>query len=307
MRGSASALWGGRWYREIPLHRWKLLLPLALAAAIDGAAAQGAPSPDWTLGLTGGWSAPRDTGSDDTLLSLTVWLERQIGQAFVGGSITIFEGDDAVPETVSDVDRSSVSGSIWVAAPVGPAEVDLTVIYGRERFDGVFTSDGPFGSMLDLEADTDIWSVAGGVSTVFRSGDVRFIPRASLRYDSSQTDAGAIAGIGPIAQFDENQDGLTGSLGLRTSWAVRDRLSLSLNATGLAAENGAASAFAFSGRNGPGRPTVRQDETAAQWAELSGGVSIFPTERSSLSISGGTTLGRDIDEVFVSVGISRSF
>ena len=55
------------------------------------------------------------------------------------------------------------------------------------------------------------------------------------------------------------------------------------------------------------RSCSRQDAEESRWAELSLGASLYATDAVTLSLSGGTTAGRDTEEVFASSSLSVSF
>ena len=270
------------------------------------------PEPLWTLSTSGSWS--EISSADRDAVSVSVSISRQIGDASIGASVGTSNGSDALFDETEITDRSSVFGSIWTSFPVGAAYVDLSLSLGQDDYDGDLVIeesrfDALNGSGVSLISEVDTVSVAAAVSRIYYSGDWDLIPNASLGWSKSEsttTAASLTEVIAPISLAEE-QSGMTASAGLGIGYVVNDRLYLYTDLVGLYAENGASTGTRSSSRNGDLRSSARQDADEALWAEVSLGASLYATDRLTLSFSGGTTTGRDSEEVFATSSLSVSF
>ena len=268
--------------------------------------------PLWTLSTSGSWS--EISSSDRDAVSASVSLSRQFGNASVGASIGTSNGSDALFDETEITDRSSVFGSVWTSFPIGAAYVDLSISLGQDDYDGdVFIEESRFDELNDsgvsLVSEVDTISVAAAVSRIYFAGDWDLIPNASLGWsesDSTTTAASLTDALSPIS-LTEKQSGMTAAVGLGIGYVANDRLYLYSDLVGLYAENGASTGTISASRNGDLRSSARQDADEALWTEATLGVSLYATDRLTLSLSGGTTAGRDTEEVFASSSLSVSF
>lgn len=286
-------------------------LTLASCLVATGAGAE-TDGPAWTLSASGSWS--EIDSSDRDAVSGTLSLSRLVGEGSIGASVTTSNGSDVLFETAEVTDRSSVYGSAWVSFPVGAAFVDLTVSYGQEDYDGqVVLEDSRFetlnGSTADLVSEVDSLAVSAAVSRTFVSGDWDIIPNASLGWSQSEASTTATAldeALNPTALAEE-QNGLTGTLGLGGGYVASERFYLFADIVGLYAENGASTGIVSTTRVNGARVSSRQDTDEAAWAEVSIGASLFATDTVTLTVLGGTTSGRDQEEVFAATTLSLAF
>ncbi|MEO0956745.1 MAG: hypothetical protein AAFU81_12940 [Pseudomonadota bacterium] len=268
--------------------------------------------PLWTLSTSGSWS--EISSSDRDAVSVSISLSQQIGEGSLGASIGTSNGSDALFENTEITDRSSVFGSVWAAIPVGAAYVDLSVSVGQDEYDGeLVIEDTRFdylnGAGVTLVSEVDTFAIAAAVSRVYYSGDWDLVPNASLGWsqsDSTSTAASLVDDIAPIA-VGEEQSGMTASAGLGIGYIANDWLYLYSDLVGLYAENGASTGSISASRNDGLRSSSRQGAEESLWAEVRLGASLYATDAVTLSLSGGTTAGRDTEEVFASSSLSVSF
>lgn len=286
-------------------------IALAVCVSLMSANAQ-TGTQDWTLSTSGSWS--EIDRSDRDAVSLSVSLSRDIGDKTIGGSIGTSNGSDALFDQAEITDRSSVFGSIWFAFPVNEAYVDLSASYGQDDYDGqLIIEESRFGLLegagVNLSSDVDSFAIAAAISRTFISGDWDFIPNASLGWSQSEsttTTAALDESLAPIA-VSEEQSGLTGSAGMGVGYVATDTVYVFADIVGLYTENGASTGITSMSRNGGLRASSRQDLDEAAWAELSLGASLNATQSVSVSLVGGTTAGRDEEEIFATTSISVGF
>lgn len=286
---------------------------IALAVCLSFASANAqTDTPDWTLSTSGSWS--EIDSSDRDAVSLSVSLSRQIGDNTMGGSIGTSNGSDALFDQVEVTDRSSVFGSVWFAFPVGEAYVDLSASFGRDDYNGqVIIEESRFGllegSGVNLSSEVDSFAVSAAISRTFVSSDWDIIPNASLGWSQSESTIATTAvdeSLAPTA-VSEEQAGLTGSAGMGVGYVATDAVYMFADILGLYTENGASTGITSASRNGGLRASSRQELDEAAWAELSLGASIYATETVTVSFVGGTTTGRDEEEIFATTSISVGF
>lgn len=288
---------------------------LSLTIAVSSLACQAkaaADDPVWTLSASGSWSELER--SDRDTVSTSFSLSRRVGEASVGASLGTSNGSDALFVATEITDRSSVFGALFVTFPVGPSDASLTVSYGQEDYDGaVIVSGARFdvvnGSAVDLTSKVDSFAVNAAVSRLFTAGNWDIIPNAGLGWSRSDATTTATVNDAPVVPRSviEEQSGLTATIGLGGGYVISERLYLFSDIVGLYAENGAASGIAATSRMGDFRATSRQDTDEAIWAEISFGASLNATDTVTLGLVGGTTSGRDDEEVFATTTLSIGF
>lgn len=268
--------------------------------------------PKWTVSASGSWSELET--SDRDAVSASVSLTRTVGNGSIGGALATSNGSDALFDQAEVTDRNSIFASAWIVVPVGEANLDLSVSYGQEDFDGrlVLGSDrfdGLSDTEIDLASEVDSFVASAAVSRVFISGNWDIIPRASLGWSQSEatTTAAAIDGVGGLGLVSEEQSGTNATLGLGLGYVASDQLYLFSDLTGFYSENGASVSVGRASRSGGLRAANRQSPEEATWAEVSLGASIYASETLTLSLVGGTTAGRDSEEVFATTTLSVGF
>lgn len=269
-------------------------------------------APKWTMSASGSLSELET--SDRDAVSASVSLSRTVGNGSIGGALATSNGSDALFDQAEVTDRSSIFASAWIVVPVGPANLDLSVSYGQEDFDGRLVLDSNrfevlSGAEIDLASEVDSFTTSAAISRVFISGDWDIIPRASLGWSQSEatTTAAAIDGVSGLGVVSEEQSGTNAALGLGLGYVASDQLYLFSDLTGFYAENGASVSVGPASRFGGLRASNRQSPEEATWAEVSFGASIYASDKLTLSLVGGTTAGRDSEEVFATTTLSLGF
>lgn len=288
-----------------------LCLTATLCAVVPQALAQ-ASDPVWNVAVSGSWS--QVDSSDRDTSSASVALSRTLGQGNIGIALATSEGSDFLFNQAEVTDRSSLFASAWFVVPVGSADLDLGFTYGQEDFEGrIVPEDDRFESLSDAEAElaseVDSFAVYGALSWVFIAGNWDIIPSASIGWSQSEatTTAQLPDELSDIGRLEEEQSGGNASIGLGLGYVVNDQLYLFSDVAGLYAENGASISSRRSSRSGGLRANARQEPDEASWAELSIGASFYATDTLTLSVSGGSTFGRDEEEVFAGTSLSVGF
>lgn len=288
---------------------------IVLTASLAVLVSPAHPNPDetlWTLSASGSWSDVGDVDEDATSASLS--LSRRLGEGSVGVSLAGAGGSDSPFDAFQATDQSSVFSSVWVYWPVDLVDLSLGVTFGKETFEGrAEIQDTRFGALngatADLESDIDSLSFDGSVSRAFVVGEWDIIPSASLGWSLSetQTKASTLGNAADSINVENEETGWTGTLGLGVGYIVTEQAYMFADFVGLYAENGAASGTISASRLGGLRSTSRQDAGAVSWADISAGASFSLSDTLTLSISGGTTAGRDEEEVFATTSLSIGF
>lgn len=288
-----------------------IVLTASLAVLVSPAYA----NPDetlWTLSASGSWSEVSDFDQDATSASLS--LSRRLGEGSVGVSLAGAGGSDRPVDAFEATDQSSVFGSAWIYWPVGLVDLSAGITLGRETFDGrAEVQDSRFGVLdgvtADLDSDVDSLSLDASVSRTLVVGQWDFIPSASLGWSQSETQsrASTIGNGADSIDVENKETGWTGTLGMGAGYIVGERTYLFADLVGIYAENGASSGTTTASRRGGLRATSRQEADAVSWADVSAGVSFDLTDAVALSVSAGTTAGRDEEEIFATTSLSLGF
>ncbi len=270
-----------------------------------GAFAQ-ASDPVWTFSTSGSW-AQTDTSDRDNVTG-SISLSRLVGEGRVGLDLATSDGSDALFDQAEIVDRSSLFASAWLMFPAGPVDLDLGFTLGREDFEGRVPLERA-DAEVNLNSEVDIYAVSAAISKVLVQGYWDIIPNASLGWSQSEAASTAeiVEALADLAVLSETQEGATASLGLGLGYVAHDQLYLFSDLSGYYAENGASVSVGQASRTGGLRASSRQTPDEANWAEVSLGASVYATDTLTLSLSGGSTLGRDEEEVFASTSLSVSF
>ncbi|MEL6828790.1 MAG: hypothetical protein AAFO63_01505 [Pseudomonadota bacterium] len=269
-------------------------------------------APVWSLSASGSWSEVADADQDAT--SASVSLSRQVGDGSIGVSLAGSGGSGSPFDTFETTDQSNAFGSVWVYWPVGLVDLSVGVTLGQETFDGRAeiqdTRFGAFdGATAELESDVDSLSFDASVSRTFFRGQWDIIPSASLGWSQSetQTKASTIGNVADSISVENEETGWTATLGIGVGYLLGERTYLFSDLVGVYAENGASSGIATPSRLGGLRTTSRQEAASVNWADISGGASFDLTDAVTLSVSGGTTVGRDEEEIFATTSLSLGF
>ncbi|MEM7767795.1 MAG: hypothetical protein AAF253_09945 [Pseudomonadota bacterium] len=237
-----------------------------------------------------------------------------VGEGSVGVSLATSNGSDALFNGTEITDRSSLFASAWVYVPVGVAGLDLSVSYGQEDFDGRLELesdrfDGLDAAEIDLTSEVDSLSAAATLSRVFIVEDWDIIPSATLGWSQSEATSTAetTGDFARPAVLREEQSGVNAAIGLGLGYVAHDQLYLFSDVSALYAENGASTGVSQASRLGGLRASQRQAAEEVTSAEVSLGASFYATDTVTLSLSGGTTAGRDDEEVFATTSLSISF
>ena len=286
---------------------------LAFAIGLSGLAANAETGePKWTLSTSGSWS--EINSSDRDAVSISASLARQIGPLNIGASVATSNGSDALFDQSEVTDRSSIFGSVWIAFPIGASNLDLSVTYGEDDYDGVLDSAGSRfpslqSSTATITSEVDNFSVAAALSRTFISGDWDIIPNTSMSWSGSKSTTIVTVSdetLQPLA-LNEEQKGLTGTVGLGIGYVAHDQIYIFADGVGLYTENGASNGSSSVSRFSGLRANARQDAGESIWTEVSVGASLSATDTITLSFTGGTTAGREDDEVFASTSLSVAF
>lgn len=258
-----------------------------------------AAEPAWRLSLSG---AAIDAEAE-TILSGTLGLERQIGAARLGASLTTTEGDEPAPESLGVADRSSLRGAVWWGAPLGPYDVTLTAALGRQTLEGA--AGRSRAQPFTLDGEVDAWSLGAGLARSFGNGPI-LTPSLIVSYDRSETDLKAALGATPLLSSQSKADGVTAALGLDAAQPLGAGATVSIGAALIAASDAAAQTFTVSGRGGVD-PVSQQEEGAAAWGDVYLGLDQDLTQALTLRATLGSTVGRESDEAFFEAGLTLRF
>ena len=290
----------------------KVAILMAASCIVSSEAAAETSDPLWTVSASASWS--EIDAADRDALSGSLSLSRFVGKGSVGVALATSNGSDALFEQSEITERTSFFASAWIVFPVGAADMDLSVSYGQEDFDGRLALDSlRFENLdnaeVDLASEVDSFAIAAAVSRTYIAGDWDFIPRASLGWSRSEATSTAAAIDGPVrpAVLNEEQSGATATAGLGIGYVAHDRIYLFSDVSGLFAENGAATSVGQASRVGGLRASTRQDPDEAIWSEVSLGATFFATDTVTLGLAGGGTAGRDQEEVFATTTLSVGF
>jgi hypothetical protein len=250
-----------------PLH-WALVMLAPTAAAAEES------STFLTVGVGGVVS--NDDGSPDSR-SLNLSIEREIGEASLGlnGGVVrrdaaLFSGDRAFPES----DGFSVGG--FAARKFGSIDADVFGSYGEDAFDPVAVGSprAPLGSTVFSKST---YLTLGGSLSKQLTSEPSLRPYASLIWSQREATAELVPGgpIAPVIDATFEETGVTGSWGLQFAADVAPRLSLRIDAAGVAASNPDA-VFSVASGNGRSRSGAQLFDLDGDslWAEVGGGASI---------------------------------
>lgn len=289
-------------------------MSLAFLVAAVASIGAGEPEPQssvWTLGLTGSYARTEDLDLDSG--SIGASIEYGAPDWFVGGSIASTDGASQGEDFESPSDGRGATGSAWAGWFMDNWTFDVTASLSRQDLDGetIAGPDAPpslRGRTVLVDGQTTSSSVSLGVAHAFQFDGVSVTPHARAGWDRVETETTAsLAGSpGGGLAVDSEASGTSASAGLTVSVAPAQWISLFADASAVYASNEAASAFTLGGRTSQSRPVSGSDEGAG-WAELSAGVTLFAPAGFAVTLSGGGTAGRDAEDVFASVGVSKSF
>jgi len=287
-----------------------LIAVASVGAAVETADLEGSPG-SWTVGITGNYARTENLDADSG--SVGGFVEYGAPGWFAGGSIAATDGASLAESYDSPSDGRGVTGSAWIGWSVDAWTIDVTASLGRQDLDGetVAGPDAPDllqGRSVLIEGETVSSSISLGVARDFNLDTVFLTPHARAGWDRVTTDTTArLTGtMGGGLAVDSEASGATASAGLTVTVWPTTWVSLFADASGVYASSEAASAFTLGGRTSQMRPTSGSDDGAG-WAELSAGASFYAPGGVTFAVSGEGTAGRDAEDVFASVSLSKAF
>lgn len=289
------------------------LVAASLASTATAQTAQGAELP-WLI--SGNVSVARTGDSGEPVLRAgALAVERSLGLGRIGFSIGASEGDASPPPQIAltTLSASTFQASAWFSSAVGDYDWTFVGGYGRQTFEGVATVSSaiappsPQGLAAAIDSEVTSGSIAVVVSRMF--GETwKLTPSIGVSYDTTEGRQNArLANLSSAGgTVLSSAEAITGSFGLYVSGPLNDRLTLTGGGVFYATDNGAAQSFRFGRENGA-RPIAAQSGDAAQWGELSVGLSWLLSETTDLSLGAGSTIGRDTETAFASLGAGLRF
>lgn len=288
-----------------------LALLIAAVASVGTAEPEADASPSWTVGLTGSYARTEDLDTDTN--SGGVFVELGAPGWFAGGSVAVTDGASLAEDYDSPSDGRGLTGSAWAGWVVDSWTLDLSLSISRQDLDGeaVAGQDAPpslRGRTVLIDGETLSSSLSAGVAHAFQLEAVTLTPHARAAWDRVTTDTTAsLAGSpGGGLAIDSEASGATVSAGVTAAVSPASWLGLHADVSGVYASNEGASAFTLGGRTSQARPTGGSGEGAG-WAEISAGATFYAPAGITLAVSGGGTAGRDAEDVFASVSVSKTF
>lgn len=285
----------------------------AMGAAGDAGADAVADAPAWTVSLTGGYSSLTDTDPKLDSTSGGVGLSWTSGRVTVGGSVSALNGSSLPPEFATAEDGKGATVSGFVGWGVGDFDLDLSASYARQTQDGVgrISDDGPAalrGRDVNVDGETNSSSVSFGVGRTFAFETTWLTPHARVSWErvDGETSATLVSGTGSGLQSTTDASGGSLALGVEAGADLASWLSVFADVTGVASSNEAANVFGLGGR--VSRPVSSEDaDEGASWAALSAGFTIYAPADISIGLVAGASAGREDDDAFASMTLSKSF
>jgi hypothetical protein len=262
----------------------------------------------WSVTATVSGAQPEE--GDGVLGSGQLSIERRYGDYLLGASLAGSSGEALAPELDVTTDQSGLFGSIWWGGALGDYDVLLSLGYGEQKLEGETTASQPpalSGLVIGVDGETQSSSIALSLARSFGE-DVVVTPRIRVSYDRTETQLTATAAdpVGASITVGEETSGVTGAVGVDVSGAAGEHVRLLGGAAYLATDEAAAQGF-WVGRSGGARPATRQQEGAAQWGEAYLGLALTPIASTEISLTAGSTIGREQDEAFGSLAVAWSF
>jgi hypothetical protein len=294
---------------------------LLAAATACGAPEQDPPAtadaPAFTISVTGDYSNIPDSDAEGDLDSASggLGMSWSSGGITFGGSLSRLEGSALPPEFAATSDGSGLVGSLFVGWSAGDYDLDLSVSHAQQTLEGTsrIADDGPpalAGREVTVDGESRSWSASFGVARSFHQDAGWLRPHASLAWNQTETEASAaLVGGGGGLQSNGEASGVSLAAGVEAGTYLSDWLSVFVDVTGVTSSNEAANVFGWGGR-ATARPTTSgsdPDDEGGAWADLSAGFAIDAPGGVSLSLVAGASAGRQEDDVFASMSLSKTF
>jgi Autotransporter beta-domain len=284
-----------------------LIATAALALPASVAIAQAGPSPTTSAFISIGGAQSEDSDIDPAR-SLSIGLERSEGDYFFGAAIGLGGSSLALPESVELTDTDGFLGEVWWGLDQGGTVFSLSAGYGFESADGTIDVTLPLAAVIqtvELDAEVRSWSLLASIGHSF--GETWVItPSAAIGYGAAETEAVFTTQNGFDVSGASEAEGYTASANIGLYRDFNPSVGLSLGASVLTTDNAAASRF-NSRRGNVFAPEAAESEDSASWAEIYAGADLQLAEGLVLAPSIGTTLGLDVNSVYGSLTLRRSF
>ncbi|MDP3740686.1 MAG: hypothetical protein Q8R02_25085 [Hyphomonadaceae bacterium] len=295
-----------------------LLLATVLGAQEGPAAAPPADdAPSWTFSLTGDYSTIPDADPDLKSKSAGAALTWTSDTTSIGGAISGLQASTLPAEFATASDGDGWMGSAFVAWAAGEFDLDLSVSHAQQTLEGTgrIRADGPpalAGRDVNVDGETRSSSVSFGVAKTFGFDTGGFdtgwvTPHARIAWNQAESEVStALVGGGSGLQLNSDASGGSLAAGVEAGTDLAPWLSVFVDVTGVASSNEAANVFGFGGR-AVARPVSAEEDEGAAWAELSAGFTIHAPADVSIGFAAGASAGREEDDVFGSLTLSKGF
>lgn len=294
-----------------------LLLLAATALGEPDATPPAKDVPALTISVTGDYSALPDSDAAGDLDSASggVGVSWSSGGTIFGGSISRLEGSTLPPDFAATADGSGLVASVFVGWSASDYDLDLSISHAQQSLEGVsrIAADGPpalAGREVSVDGKTRSWSASFGLSRSFQQETAWLRPHASLAWNQTEGEASArLVGGGTGLESSSEASGVSLTAGIEAGVWLTDWLSVFVDVSGTGSSNEAAAVFG-GGRRPTTRPVTSEttpDDEGGAWAELAAGISVSAPGDVSLSLVAGGSAGRQEDDVFASLSLSKSF
>jgi hypothetical protein len=309
-----------------PTYAFLMKIKLFSSLVLAGAFAAG-PSfaddlaPRWTLGVSGSLTQTESARDDDPAnKSGAVSLERHFSNGSAGLSLGASGGEEAIPSLLSVTDTSAFDASAWIGWALGPVDVQVGAIYGRQTLDGVARGAADRPNVVNrlpaqlrgrsLTVDGDRTTTGASITASRTFGDeVNVTPSVTISYAKTETEGQARGAQSndPIVGLQDKQSGTTGSIGVTFGRNLGAGVTGSFSLAAVATDNAAAETL-IAGRSVSGLVRRTPGEAGGdEWGEVNGALTFQLQERTALALSLSASVGRDEDDVSGGVSLSQSF
>lgn len=244
------------------------------------------PDPVWSVSLGGGTSR---LGADLDQTYGSGALTRSFGEAYVRASATLFSGDDGAGQLRTTAETRQFGLALGHSFGALTAEVNGTI--GSRSFDDVRLV-APNGQSVTVGGDGDLWSIGGSLTYLVPLSDRwTLTPFATLDYsrlDVARSVAGP-RGRATANPFVQEEDGVTGSVGVAVDVAVVGANTIGAQASIISTSN-AASVTRASRGGGAQRP-IEGQSASETWSEAGISAAIGLADSLFLDLSAVQTLG----------------
>jgi hypothetical protein len=271
-----------------------------------------ADEPQWTLSLAGDYSSIPDAEPDLDSTGTGLGLSWRSDGLTLGGSLSALKASTLPPEFATASDGEGVSGSAFVAWSAGEYDLDLAASFAQQTLDGVgrIRDDAPpafAGRDVTVDGETNSYSISFGAGRTFAFDTSWATPHVRLSWDQStgETVATLAGGTGSGLRSNTDASGVSVTAGVEAGTSLASWLDAFIDVSGVFSAS--EQAKVFGARGGAVRPASGEPEEGAAWAEISAGFTIYAPAGVSLGLVAGGSLGREQDDLFGGVSLSRSF